>query len=233
VPTIACPSLTLAGHMGARRPPALPQMPTIACQSLTRTLDLPLQDTACAAYHRQAMPNYLRVRTGSTYFFTLVARNRRPILCHELIRRSLRTAIANVRIARPFSIDAWVSMPDHLHCIWTLPEGDSDYSTRWSLIKRSVSRFTSELALDTGTRSASARKHRESTIWQRRFWEHLIRNDEDMERHIEYIHYNPVRHGYVERAVDWPYSSIHRYIDAGLCPANWAGGANKDWGDFE
>jgi putative transposase len=200
---------------------------------MTGTLDLPPQGPTDAPYDRGIMPNYLRVRTGSTYFFTLVSHNRRPILCHESIRRSLRTAISDVRSTRPFSIDAWVSMPDHLHCIWTLPNGDSDFSTRWSLIKRSVSRFTRELALDGDTRSASACKHRESTIWQRRFWEHLIRDDADLERHVEYIHYNPVRHGYVERAIDWPYSSIHRYVKTGRCPADWAGGANKDWGDFE
>lgn len=179
------------------------------------------------------MPDYRRVRTGSTYFFMLVSYNRRPILCHESIRQSSRTAISNVRAARPFSINAWVSMPDHLHCIWTLPDGDSDFSTRWSLIKRSVARFTGELKLDSSARSASACKRRESTIWQRRFWDHLIRDDQDMERHIDYIHYNPVRHGCVARAIDWPYSSIHRHVAAGLLPSDWAGGVNKEWGDFE
>jgi putative transposase len=179
------------------------------------------------------MPDYLRARSGSTFFFTLVSFNRRPILCSEPIRHALRTAIGNLRATRPFSIDGWVLMPDHLHCIWTLPEGDADFSTRWSLIKRSVSRFAAEMTLDPDARVASARKHRESTIWQRRFWEHLIRDEVDFERHLDYIHFNPVRHGYANRAVDWPYSTIHRYVREGVYPADWAGGEDKEWGDFE
>ncbi|WP_229412742.1 transposase [Massilia sp. Root335] len=115
------------------------------------------------------MTYYRRARTGNTFFFTLVSFHRRPILCDPAIRLSLRRAIDDVRKTRPFSIDARVSMPDHLHCIWTLPDGDSDFSTRWSLIKRSVSRFSPDAALNPNLRGASARKHRESTIWQRRF----------------------------------------------------------------
>jgi putative transposase len=179
------------------------------------------------------MPNYLRARKGSAFFFTVVSLGRRPILCHPTIRCALRRAIEDVRKTRPFSVDAWVSMPDHLHCIWTLPEGDHDFSTRWSLIKRSVSHFSPNLAFAPDLRNASARKHRESTIWQRRFWEHLIRDDIDFERHLDYIHYNPVRHGYVTRAVDWPYSTIHRYVRDGVYPVNWAGGTDPDWGEFE
>jgi putative transposase len=136
-------------------------------------------------------------------------------------------------MTRPFVVEGWVLLPDHLHCIWTLPEGDADFSTRWSLIKRSVSRFAAEMALDPGLRKASARKRRESTVWQRRFWEHLIRDEADMERHLDYIHFNPVRHGYVARAVDWPYSTIHRYVREGVYPVDWAGGGDKEWGDFE
>jgi len=124
-------------------------------------------------------------------------------------------------------------LPDHLHCIWTLPEDDSDFSSRWSLIKQSVSRFCPELALNATDRRASARRHRESTIWQRRFWEHKIRDAVDFERHLDYIHYNPVRHGHVMYAVDWPYSTIHRYVREGVYPADWAGGSNKAWGEFE
>jgi putative transposase len=168
------------------------------------------------------MTYYRRARTGNTFFFTLVSFHRRPILCDPAIRLSLRRAI-----------EVWVSMPDHLHCIWTLPEGDSDFSTRWSLIKRSVSRFSPDAALDPNLRNASARKHRESTIWQRRFWEHLIRDDVDFERHLDVVHDNPVRHRYVARAVDWPYSTIHRYVRDGVYPADWAGGADPAWGDFE
>lgn len=176
------------------------------------------------------MTRYRRARTGHTFFFTLVAYHRRPILCHPTIRNSLRRAIQNLRHTRPFSIDGWVLLPDHLHCIWTLPDGDSDFSTRWSLIKRAVSRFSRDVALDPDSRSASARKHRESTIWQRRFWEHLIRDDIDFERHLDYIHFNPVKHGHVGRAIDWPYSTIHRYVKEGVYPGDWAGGPDPEWG---
>jgi putative transposase len=174
------------------------------------------------------MSYYRRVRTGSTYFFTVVSYHRRPILCHDTIRRSLRIAIENVRVKRPFSIDAWVLLPDHLHCIWTLPDDDHDFSTRWQLIKRSVSRFSEGAALDPDTRHASARKHRESTIWQRRFWEHQIRNERDFERHVDYIHVNPMKHGHVGRVVDWPYSTFHRYVRNGIYAADWGGGSDID-----
>jgi putative transposase len=184
-------------------------------------------------YDHGTMTYYRRMRTGHTFFFTLVSFDRRPILCHPKIRDSLRIAIQNLRQSHPFSIDGWVLLPDHLHCIWTLPEGDSDFSTRWSLIKRSVSRFSPEVALDPDARDASAKKHRESTIWQRRFWEHLIRDDIDFERHLDYIHFNPVRHGYAGRAIDWPYTTIHRYVKDGIYPSDWSGGADPEWGNFE
>jgi len=117
-----------------------------------------------------------------------------------------------------------VLLPDHLHCIWTLPDGDHDISTRWLLIKRSVSRFSAGMALDPDTRRASMRKHRESTIWQRRFWEHQIRDERDLERHVEYIHFNPVKHGHAARVVDWPYSTFHRYVREGVYAKDWGGG---------
>jgi putative transposase len=180
-----------------------------------------------------AMPNYLRTRSGSVYFFTVVAFDRRPILCHPTIRTTLRRAIEDVRKTRPFSVDGWVLMPDHLHCIWTLPPADADFSTRWSLIKRSVAHFSADIALDPSPRNPSHRKRRESTIWQRRFWEHLIRDDVDLARHLDYIHYNPVKHGHVARPIDWPYSTIHRYVSRGVYPVDWCGGTHKDWGDFE
>jgi putative transposase len=107
--------------------------------------------------------------------------------------------------------------------IWTLPDGDCDFSTRWMLIKRSVSRFSEGVTLDFETRNESARKHRESTIWQRRFWEHCIRDELD----------NPVRHGYVRRVVDWPFSTFHRYVRQGVYPSDWGGGDDSDWGNFE
>ena len=169
------------------------------------------------------MTRYRRARTGRTYFFTLVTFRRRPILCYAPIRAELRLALQNVRLARPFDVDAWVLMPDHLHCIWTLPADDVDYSTRWNLIKRSVSRFVDVSMRAQGAVSASRLKHRDSTIWQRRFHEHEIRDERDFERHMDYEHFHPVPHGYAESAAAWPFSTFHRYVRAGVYPADWGG----------
>lgn len=122
-------------------------------------------------------------------------------------------------------IDAWVLLPDHLHCVWTLPEGDLDFSSRWMAIKRAVS-----LACRDGNRredllNASKRARRESTLWQRRFWEHQIRDESDFARHVDYLHYNPVKHGHVRQPGDWPYSTFHRYVRAGLYAPDWGGSA--------
>ncbi|MGX4640672.1 REP-associated tyrosine transposase [Massilia sp. SYSU DXS3249] len=172
---------------------------------------------------RATMSRYRRARTSPTYFFTLVTFRRQPILCHALIRSALRLALQNVRKTRPFQIDAWVLMPDHLHCIWTLPDGDVDYSTRWALIKNSVSRFAGMVGSSDGNVSVSRLKHRDSAIWQRRFYEHEIRDERDFERHMDYAHYNPVRHGYAESARAWPFSTFHRYVRQGVYPPNWGG----------
>jgi len=145
-------------------------------------------------------------------------------LCNETIRRTLRIAIDNVRTTRPFSIDARVLLPDHLHCIWTLPDGDHDFSTRWSLIKRPVPRFSTDMTLAPDARTASACKRRESTIWQRRFWEHQIRDELDFERHFDHVHFNPVKHGHAARVMDWPYSTFHRCVRDGVYAADWGQG---------
>jgi putative transposase len=128
------------------------------------------------------------------------------------VRAALRDAIEHVRKSRPITIDAWVLLPDHLHCIWTLPPGDDNYSTRWSLIKRRVS-FACSAEYKRGEwLTASKAKHRESTFWQRRFWEHQIRDEEDYMRHVDYLHYNPVKHGLCDRVADWRYSTFHRFV---------------------
>ncbi len=173
------------------------------------------------------MSRYRRATTaGSSYFFTVVAYRRQPILCHETIRNALHNAIEAVRISRPFVIDAWILLPDHLHCVWTLPEGDADFSTRWAIIKRAVSLACKDNFHRDDLLTASKLKHRESTIWQRRFWEHQIRDENDFARHVDYIHFNPVKHGHVQHAVDWPYSTFHRYVREGLYKRNWAGTVN-------
>jgi putative transposase len=170
------------------------------------------------------MSRYRRATTaGSSYFFTVVAYRRQPILCDEAIRNALRTAIETVRVGRPFIIDAWVLLPDHLHCVWTLPDGDADFSTRWKIIKRDVSLDCREDYRRADLVTASKRKHRESTVWQRRFWEHQIRDENDFARHVDYIHFNPVKHGHVKQVADWPYSTFHRYVRAGVYARDWAG----------
>jgi putative transposase len=144
-------------------------------------------------------------------------------LCEDTARAALRRAIHDVRVARPFTIDALVLLPDHLHCVWTLPDGDGDYSTRWSQLKALVSLAWREQHDETRLLSASARKRREAGVWQRRFWEHRIRDESDLERHVDYIHYNPVRHGHAAHAGEWPYSTFQRYVSEGIYAADWGG----------
>ncbi|MFT7186190.1 MAG: putative transposase [Pseudohongiellaceae bacterium] len=131
----------------------------------------------------------------------------------------LRISVGKVKQTHAFTIDAMVVLPDHIHAIWTLPEFDSAYSKRWSLIKANFSR---RLPVNE-TISASRNIKGERGIWQRIFWEHLIRDENDFNRHVEYIHINPVKHGYVGQCSDWPYSSFHRYVRQGLLPLDWAG----------
>lgn len=167
------------------------------------------------------MPNYRRANiAGGTYFFTVNTFRRLPVLTEAPLREALREAIRLTRITHPFDIDAWVLLPDHLHCIWTLPEGDADFSIRWAKIKSHVSK---ECGAAFGARdlSASRGKRREAGLWQRRFWEHQIRDDADFARHVDYIHWNPVKHGLVTRAIEWPYSTFHRFVQKGVYPCDW------------
>ena len=171
------------------------------------------------------MPHYIRATIpGGTFFFTVALLERRRRLLVEHIDE-LRAAFRNVRRTRPFAIDAVVILPDHLHCIWTLPAGDADFSTRWRLIKAAFAR-----SIPNGERLSTRRERTgERGIWQRRFWEHAIPDDTDRARHVDYIHFNPVKHGHVGRAADWPYSSFHRYVRTGIYPSDWAAdGAARD-----
>jgi putative transposase len=154
------------------------------------------------------MPNYRRHQEpGGTYFFTVVAAGREPIFTQEVARIALHAAIQSVRKEHPFHINAWVLLPDHLHCIWNLPEDDADYPLRWAKIKRAT-RHNLGLAPET-------------RFWQPRYWEHFIRNDNDLTRHLDYIHWNPVKHGLAKCAADWPYSTFHRFVTAGVYPPDW------------
>jgi putative transposase len=154
---------------------------------------------------------------GGTYFFTATLVDRRSSVLIDHVD-ALRAAFRTTRRAHPFTIDAIVVLPDHLHIVMTLPEGDADFPNRWQLIKR---RFSTAVAA-TGIPTAQHRNG-EHALWQRRFWEHTIRDEGDFARHVDYIHFNPVKHGLVARVRDWPFSSFHRYVRRGLLPVDWAG----------
>lgn len=175
------------------------------------------------------MSRYRRVNVSNvSYFFTVVAYRRQSILWDEPIRNALRAAIETVRAKRPFVIDAWVLLPDHFHCVWTLLEGDADFSTRWMMIKRAVSTACRENYHRTDWMTASKHKHRESTIWQRRFWEHQLRNEDDFERHVDYIHFNAEEHRHAQTAGEWPYSIFHRFVRDGIYAPDWSGGVKME-----
>ena len=140
---------------------------------------------------------------GGTFFFTVVTCNRQKILADEPGISLLREAFRYVLDRHPFQMDACVELPDHIHAIWTLPEDDSDYSTRWRLIKSYFSRNLPDKS-NTGLTVSRINKG-EQSVWQRRFWEHQMRDEQDVQRHVEYIHFNPVKHGLVQAPIDWPY----------------------------
>ena len=168
------------------------------------------------------MSDYRRIKTpGGTYFFTVITHLRRPILTSEVIRQALREGIQRARQTLPLKIEAWVLLPDHLHAVWTLPPEDNNSGARWAIIKRQVSRRYNNYWDGLPKLSDSQRKRRESGVWQRRFWEHQIRDDLDFQRHMDYLHWNPVKHGYVRNVADWPFSSFHRLAAAGIYPVNW------------
>jgi putative transposase len=156
---------------------------------------------------------------GATWFFTVnLAQRRNNRLLVEHVNE-LREAFLHVKQRWPFHMEAVVVLPDHLHCIWTLPPGDSNFSTRWNLIKGYFSR-----AIEKGERISPSRvKRKERGIWQRRFWEHLLRDEEDFAKHVNYIHWNPVKHGCVKKVIDWPHSSFHQYMVRGVYSDDWCG----------
>jgi putative transposase len=159
--------------------------------------------------------NYVK---GGTYFFTvnLLDRNKSLLVEHiDLLRESIRV----VKFQRPFYIDAWVVLPDHLHAVLTLPDDDVDYSSRWREIKKRFSKSLPKTEFLTQTR----KRKNERGIWQRRFWEHTIRDDNDYWHHVNYVHFNPLKHGLVTQVADWPYSSFHRAVKQGIYTNNWCG----------
>lgn len=152
---------------------------------------------------------------GAHYFFTVVTEGRKPLLVDHIDR--LREAFRLCKTRYPFEIEAIVVMPDHIHSLWRLPEQDCQFSLRWMVIKRKFS-----AGLPTGHLSASKQQKREKGIWQRRFWEHCIRDEDDWRRHLDYIHYNPVKHGLAATALEWPHSSFKQAVAKGWYEPGWA-----------
>ncbi|MBB4845929.1 putative transposase [Paucibacter oligotrophus] len=159
---------------------------------------------------------------GGTLFFTVVIEGRRPVLASAEAVAVLRQAFKTVRQSRPYALDAIAVLPDHLHCIWTLPAQDADFSTRWRLIKTWFTKHCPPALLEAPSPARLAKG--QQAIWQQRFWEHVLRDEADLARHIDYIHYNPVKHGLASAAGDWPWSSFGRYVAAGVYPADWGQG---------
>ncbi|MDC7711941.1 REP-associated tyrosine transposase [Vogesella indigofera] len=166
------------------------------------------------------MPNYRRLwRPGGTYFFTvtLLERHGNDLLVRHI--DALRQAVREVKRVHPFTIHGWAVLPDHLHCVIELPEGEHDFALRWRLIKMVFSK-----KVPKGEHvSASRAKRNERGLWQRRYWEHLIRDEADFTAHMDYVHINPLKHGLVTRVADWPYSTFHHLVADGIYPADWAG----------
>jgi putative transposase len=177
------------------------------------------------------MSNYRRAfAPGGTFFFTVVTYRRQPWLIDADARAALREAFARCRETRPFVIDAWVLLPNHMHTVWTLPTDDANFSMRWAQIKRTVSVLLADRKR-VEWMNDSKRAHRESTMWQRRYYEHTIRDDVDFARCVDYAHANPFKHALVQRVADWPWSTFHRDVKAGIYSRDWMGDATQDFGE--
>jgi len=168
------------------------------------------------------MPDYRRwYLPGGSYFFTIVTYRRQTLLgAPESVER-LRAAMRSVQSQWPFDVVAAVVLPDHIHFIWTLPPSDAGYSRRIGRMKALFSSQRVDRGADQTLVSSSRRKHRERDTWQRRFWEHSLRDEDDLKRHLDYVHYNPVKHGYVGCPHLWPYSSFMRWVDRGEYDVGW------------
>ncbi|OQW41868.1 MAG: transposase [Proteobacteria bacterium SG_bin4] len=175
------------------------------------------------------MPNYRRLwHPGGTYFFTVNLLQRHD---NDLLVRHadlLRVVVSRVKKVHPFTIHGWVVLPEHLHCVIELPPGDADYATRWRLIKMNFSKALPP----TEPRNASREQRGERGIWQRRYWEHAIRDERDFNAHMDYVHINPVKHGLTKSVADWPYSTFHKLVATGIYPPDWAGGT-EDRVDYQ
>jgi putative transposase len=168
---------------------------------------------------------------GGTFFFTVVTYRRYPIFKEEASIDLLWRCLQTTMLSHPFMVDAVVILSDHLHTIWTLPDYESDFSTRWKMIKGAFSRHYS--GCKTEDISESMRRKNEKGIWQRRFWEHAIHDQEDFNRHCDYIHYNPVKHGLVNSPIEWKHSSFRGLVEKGIYPMNWGHAVGKDLAEMD
>lgn len=168
------------------------------------------------------MPNYRRSYVpGGTFFFTVKTERNAPVFRDGNAVQLLGNVFRETKQNWPFEINAIVLLPDHLHALWTLPPGDDEYSTRWAWLKKEFTkRYLESGGIEQPT-SHSRKKNRRRGVWQRRFWEHTIEDEDDFEAHFDYIHFNPVKHGYVSRPIDWKYSSIHRWVRRGVYENTW------------
>ena len=168
------------------------------------------------------MPNWRRAYIpGGTFFFTVVTDHRRPIFSWNDARTILGNVMRECQSTHPFEVRAIVLLPDHLHAIWCMPPGDSNYSGRWQWIK---TQFTQRWLASGGTECQTTKGRKNDGrrgVWQPKFWEHTIEDEDDFERHFDYIHYNPVKHGHVKCLEEWPWSSFHRWVREGVYPAHW------------
>ncbi len=178
------------------------------------------------------MPEYRRSFVqGGAFFFTVVTYDRQPILVSEEARAILHLAWNKAQERFPFVTDAICLLPNHIHCIWTLPEGDTNYAIRWGEIKKHFTKAYHKHIGPGEQPNASRMKRGEAAIWQQRFWEHTIRDLDDYHRHLDYIHYNPVKHGLVKAVADWRWSSFHRYVKMGYYAKDWGSGIEKQKDD--
>jgi putative transposase len=183
------------------------------------------------------MPDYRRAYVpGGSFFFTLVTNRRARLFATEPGRALLGSVFRRCLLKWPFTINALVLLPDHLHSIWTLPRGDSNYSGRWGWLKKEFTKAWLEIGGFEAGINTARKKERRRGVWQPRFWEHTLEDENDFERHFDYTHYNPVKHGYVKCPVDWRWSSFHRWVAAEVYPRNWAcshRGFTMDFSDIE
>jgi putative transposase len=183
--------------------------PTIMSTWFNKLLEIALAD-----YRRCYVP-------GGSYFFTVVTERRAHILANETARDCLRDAIKHCQQHLPFYVDALVILPDHIHAIWTLPTNDSDYSKRWGMIKKHFTQHWLALGGNEETVTNSKLRYRRRGIWQRRFWEHTLRDEQDYQNHFDYLHFNPVKHRLVDRVSKWPYTSFQYWVKQGVYTDNW------------